>query len=88
MTSVPESLKQFGHSPGWDFHSDYASNKGDLFGASTYGHTGYSGTSIIIDLDNRITVILFSNHVYPADDGNTVHLRSFIANVVAATFGR
>ena len=88
MTSVSESLKQFGRSPGWDLHSDYASNKGDLFGASTYGHTGYTGTSIIIDPDNQIAVILLANRVHPTDDGNTVRLRSFVANVVAAALGR
>jgi CubicO group peptidase (beta-lactamase class C family) len=88
MTTVSESLKQFGRSPGWDLHSDYASNKGDLFGANTYGHTGYTGTSIIIDPDNQIAVILLANRVHPNDDGNTVRLRSFVANVIAASFGR
>ena len=88
MTTVPESLKQFGRSPGWDLYSDYASNKGDLFNANTYGHTGYTGTSIIIDPDNGIAVILLANRVHPSDDGNVVRLRSLVANVVAAAFGR
>jgi len=88
MTTVPESLKQFGRSPGWDLWSDYASNKGDLFGPNTYGHTGYTGTSIVIDPDNDMAVILLSNRVHPDDDGNMVRLRSLVANVVAAAFGR
>jgi CubicO group peptidase (beta-lactamase class C family) len=88
MTAVPESLKQFGRSPGWDLYSDYASNKGDLFGSNTYGHTGYTGTSIIIDPDSEIAVILLANRVHPNDDGNTVRLRSFVANVVAAALHR
>ena len=88
MTSVPESLKQFGRSPGWDLYSDYASNKGDLFSPNTYGHTGYTGTSIIIDPDNEIAVILLANRVHPNDDGSVVRLRSVVANIVAAAFGR
>jgi len=88
MTTVPESLKQFGRSPGWDLWSDYASNKGDLFGPNVYGHTGYTGTSIVIDPDNDMAVILLANRVHPNDDGNMVRLRSLVANVVAASSGR
>jgi len=88
MTTVPESLKQFGRSPGWDLWSDYASNKGDLFGPNTYGHTGYTGTSIVIDPDNNMAVIFLANRVHPNDDGNMVRLRSLVANVVAASSGR
>ena len=88
MTTVPESLKQFGRSPGWDLWSDYASNKGDLFGPNAYGHTGYTGTSVVIDPDNDMAVILLANRVHPNDDGNMVRLRSLVANVVAAALGR
>lgn len=88
MTSVPESLKQFGRSPGWDLHSDYASNTGDLFSYHAYGHTGYTGTSIVIDPVHGIAVILLANRVHPYDDGNAVRLRSLVANVVAASLGK
>ena len=88
MTAIPESLKQFGRSPGWDVYSDYASNKGDLLSFHAYGHTGYTGTSIVIDPDNKIAVILLANRVHPNDDGNAVRLRSMVANAVAASFGR
>ena len=88
MTTVPESLKKFGRSPGWDLWSDYASNKGDLFGPNAYCHTGYTGTSIVIDPDNDMAVILLANRVHPNDDGNMVRIRSLVANVVAAALGR
>jgi CubicO group peptidase (beta-lactamase class C family)/lysophospholipase L1-like esterase len=87
MTTVPESLKQFGRSPGWDLYSDYASNKGDLLSPNTYGHTGYTGTSLVIDPDNDIAVILLTNRVHPADVGGAVRLRAIVANAVAASFG-
>jgi len=88
MTTVPESLKQFGRSPGWDLWSDYASNKGDLLSPNAYCHTGYTGTSIVIDPDNDLAVILLANRVHPDDTGNMVRIRSLVANVVAAALGR
>jgi CubicO group peptidase (beta-lactamase class C family) len=88
MTAVPESLKQFGRSPGWDLFTDYASNKGDLLSSQAYGHTGYTGTSIVIDPEHSIAVILLTNRVHPNADGNATRLRSRVANVVAASLGR
>ena len=68
-----------------DNSSPYASNNGNLFGPNTYGHTGYTGTSVIIDPDNNISVILLTNRVHPEDKGEVVRLRSLVANVVAAS---
>ena len=87
MTTVPKSLKQFGRSPGWDMSSDYSSNKGDLLSPNTYGHTGYTGTSITIDPDNNIAIILLTNRVHPNDKGSVTRLRAVVANAVAASFG-
>ncbi|GHT68536.1 hypothetical protein AGMMS50239_33810 [Bacteroidia bacterium] len=87
MTTVPETLKLFGRSPGWDLYSDYASNKGDLLSPNTYGHTGYTGTSMVIDPDNDIAVILLTNRVHPDDAGSGIRLRAVVANAVAASIG-
>jgi CubicO group peptidase (beta-lactamase class C family)/lysophospholipase L1-like esterase len=87
MTSVPESLRAFGRSPGWDLYSDYASNKGDLLSPATYGHTGYTGTSIVIDPVNDIAIIFLTNRVHPNDAGGAIRLRAVVANAVAASFG-
>ena len=86
MTTVPEALKRFGRTPGWDIFSPYASNNGDLFGMNTYGHTGYTGTSLIIDPDTKTAVILLTNRVHPEDknSANVIRLRAIIANAVAA----
>lgn len=84
MRSVPRNVVDYGRTPGWDVHSPYASNNGDLFGANTYGHTGYTGTSVIIDPDTRTAVILLTNRVHPDDAGSVVRLRSLVANAVAA----
>ncbi len=86
MTTVPEKVKSLGRSLGWDNYSPYASNNGDLFHpGKTYGHTGYTGTSFIIDPVSKTAVILLSHRVHPADKGSVVRLRAIVANVVAAS---
>jgi len=85
MRTVPRAVAEFGRTPGWDIFSPYASNSGDLFGPNTYGHTGYTGTSIVIDPDNNTSVILLTNRPHPEDKGEVVRLRSIVANIVAAS---
>lgn len=85
MRSIPRHIPGLGRALGWDLFSPYASNNGDLFGPNTYGHTGYTGTSITIDPDNDTAVILLTNSVHPDDKGKATRLRSLVANAVAAS---
>jgi CubicO group peptidase (beta-lactamase class C family)/lysophospholipase L1-like esterase len=85
MHTVPRAVSTLGRGLGWDCFSDYNSNQGDYFSASTYGHTGYTGTSVIIDPDNDIAVILLINAVHPTDTHSVVRLRSLVANTIAAS---
>ncbi len=85
MRTVPRSVATIGRTLGWDIFTAYASNNGDLFGPNTYGHTGYTGTSLIIDPDTDTAVILLTNRAHPTDGGEVVRLRSFVANAVAAS---
>ena len=85
MCTVPRATATLGRTLGWDNFTAYASNNGDYFSPNTYGHTGYTGTSIIIDPDNDTSVILLVNAVHPEDGHSMVRLRSLIANVVAAS---
>ena len=51
---------------GWDTKSVTGySSAGTLFGPSTFGHTGFTGTSIWADPERKIFVILLTNRVYP-----------------------
>ncbi|MBD3226328.1 MAG: serine hydrolase [Caldithrix sp.] len=84
MTELPIGYEKFGRGLGWDLNSAYASNQGDLLSEATYGHTGYTGTSIVIDPINDLAIILMTNRVHPEDTGNVVRLRSLVANVVAS----
>lgn len=84
MTTVPDEVKDLGRSLGWDNYSPYASNNGNLFHPTkTYGHTGYTGTSFIIDPVSKTAVILLAHRVHPADKGSVVRLRALVANAVA-----
>jgi uncharacterized protein YbbC (DUF1343 family)/CubicO group peptidase (beta-lactamase class C family) len=69
---------------GWDIDSPFASNRGELLPVGSFGHTGFTGTSIWIDPTTRTYIILLTNSVHPRGQGMTVSLRSKIATAVAA----
>jgi uncharacterized protein YbbC (DUF1343 family) len=70
---------------GWDIDSPYASNRGELFPVGSYGHTGYTGTSIWIDPVSTTYVIVLTNRVHPNGKGEAGPLHSQIATVVASS---
>lgn len=70
---------------GWDIDTTYSSNRGDLFPAGTsYGHTGFTGTSLWIDPGSNSYVIFLSSRLHPDGTGDVGVLRSRIATVAAA----
>lgn len=85
MTEIFPPLQFTGRGFGWDLNSDYATVRGDLFGWKSYGHSGYTGTSIWIDPETNTAVIFLTNRVHPDDKGEIISLRSKVANVVAAS---
>lgn len=87
MSNLPDDFNSFGRSLGWDVSSPYANNQGDLFNKTTFGHTGYTGTSIIIDKEQNLALIILTNSVHPYDQGKVVRLRKLIANIVSASIG-
>lgn len=75
---------------GWDIDSPYSSNRGELFPIGSFGHTGFTGTSIWIDPSTKTYVILLANSVHPEiRPGVTVMtgLRAKVATIVAASVG-
>jgi len=69
---------------GWDVDSPYASPRGDLFPVGSFGHTGWTGTSLWIDPFTGTFVILLSNRVHPAGAGDLRDMRERLATIVAA----
>ena len=69
---------------GWDIDSRYSSNRGDLFSPRSFGHTGFTGTSIWIDPETETVVVFLSSRVHPDGGGNVVRLRGLVATLAAA----
>jgi len=72
---------------GWDIDSPYSTNRGELFPIGSYGHTGFTGTSIWIDPSTRSYVILLANSVHPDARPSLVPLRAKVATIAAASVG-
>ncbi|HEY9230799.1 MAG TPA: exo-beta-N-acetylmuramidase NamZ domain-containing protein, partial [Blastocatellia bacterium] len=68
---------------GWDVNTSYSSNRGDLFPVGTFGHTGFTGTSLWLDPASETFVVLLTNRVHPTGHGDVTRLRSFVASIVA-----
>jgi uncharacterized protein YbbC (DUF1343 family)/CubicO group peptidase (beta-lactamase class C family) len=69
---------------GWDIDSPFSSNRGDLLPVGSFGHTGFTGTSVWIDPTTQTYIILLTNAVHPRGKGNAIALRSKVATEVAA----
>ena len=85
MTTVPpENAPSVGRALGWDVSSEHSGLRGDLFNPeTTLMHTGYTGTSLVIDLDTHTAIVLLTNRVHPHDDGSAARLRALVSNIVA-----
>jgi uncharacterized protein YbbC (DUF1343 family)/CubicO group peptidase (beta-lactamase class C family) len=69
---------------GWDIDSPFSSNRGDLLPVGSFGHTGFTGTSMWIDPTTQTYIILLTNAVHPHGKGNAIGLRSKVATEIAA----
>lgn len=85
MTSIYEPVKKAGRGLGWDIASDYMGQRGDIFPLGSYGHTGFTGTSIIVDPFSQTQLIILSNRVHPDGKGEIMQLRKDVANIVASS---
>lgn len=70
---------------GWDTPST-GSSAGSMLSASSVGHTGFTGTSLWIDLDRRLAVVLLSNRVNPTRNNPRFNpIRGTVADLVMGT---
>src|SRR5690349_1796936 len=70
---------------GWDINSSFSSNRGDLFPLGSFGHTGFTGTSLWLDPASEMFVVFLSNRVHPDGKGDVGPLRGRVATIVAAS---
>ena len=62
---------------GWDIDSPFSSNRGELLPVGSFGHTGFTGTSLWIDPVTNTYIIILTNAVDP-HGGSATPLRSRI----------
>ncbi len=84
MTSVYPEVPFAGRGLGWDINSAYSSNMGDIFSKTAFGHTGFTGTSVVVDPTTETFVILLTNSVH-LSGGSVIRLRTLVANIVAGS---
>ena len=70
---------------GWDINTSFSSNRGEVFPLGSFGHTGFTGTSIWIDPASEMFVVFLSNRVHPDGKGDVGPLRGRVASIVAAS---
>ena len=73
---------------GWDIDSPFSTNRGELLPVGSYGHTGFTGTSLWIDPATKTFIVLLTNAVHmnavPAKEkGSAVSLRTKVATAVS-----
>lgn len=70
---------------GWMLYNQPNSSGGDLLSPSAIGHTGFTGTSLWIDLEKELFVILLTNRVHPVRTNEEIfRLRRAFHNAVVS----
>ena len=67
---------------GWDIDSPFSTNRGELLPVGSYGHTGFTGTSLWIDPTTDTYIILLANGVHPRGGHPVTDLRGRLATAV------
>lgn len=73
---------------GWDTKSETGSSAGSLFGPRSFGHTGYTGTSVWVDPDARLAAILLTNRVHPTAEKTLATFRPEFHDAAVRSLGR
>jgi uncharacterized protein YbbC (DUF1343 family)/CubicO group peptidase (beta-lactamase class C family) len=68
---------------GWDINTSFSTNRGELFPLGSFGHTGFTGTSLWIDPASKMFVVFLSNRVHPDGKGDVGPLRGRVASIAA-----
>src|SRR5262249_21121708 len=69
---------------GWDVDTRYSSNRGELFGAGSFGHTGFTGTSVAVAPTSLTAFVFLSSRVHPEARTNINQLRGQVAPLATA----
>lgn len=70
MWTVDESVPGSTRTLGWDTPSRERSSAGTKMSRRSVGHLGFTGTSLWVDLERDLNVVLLSNRVHPSRDND------------------
>ena len=73
MATTQQASGQFRLGLGWMLKTDDDSSAGDLYGATSYGHTGFTGTSLWIDPERDLVSAVLTNRVYHGRHEEGIH---------------
>ena len=74
---------------GWDTRSATGSSSGSKFSMRSFGHTGYTGTSVWCDPGRQVFVALLTNRVHPSSENLKISaVRPQFHDAVASAFDR
>jgi CubicO group peptidase (beta-lactamase class C family) len=72
---------------GWDIDTAYSGTRGMIFPIGSFGHTGFTGTSLWMDPRSDSYVILLTSAIDPRDDPPIAYLRGDVATAAARALG-
>lgn len=85
--TAPQELSGRTRTLGWAAPTE-GSSSGRYFSPHSFGHTGFTGTSIWIDPDRQVFVILLTNRVHPARENQKIaQVRPAVADAVMQALG-
>ena len=84
---LPWRIRDAKRGYGWDISSRLSNPKGAHFGSGTYGHSGWTGTSIWIDPKRKAFVILLSNRNHPHERRSIKDIQWQLGTLAAEAVG-
>jgi len=74
---------------GFDTPSAYGSSSGHLFSPKSFGHLGFTGTSVWVDPRRDLAAVILSNRVHPTRENNLIKIwRPRIHDAIGADLSR
>jgi CubicO group peptidase (beta-lactamase class C family) len=71
------------HGFGWDIDTVYSKPRGMVFPIGSFGHTGFTGTSLWIDPGSDTYIVLLANSIHPRGNPPISNLRGDVATATA-----
>ena len=85
--TVPQALAKNTRTLGWVVPTE-GSSSGHYFSSHSYGHTGFTGTTIWIDPDRQLFVVLLTNRVNPTRENHKIaEVRPAVHDAVMKALG-